>query len=353
MKRWMMMFGIVAMASLASPPAAWAEGADTSASTLTGHQAVDLLLSGSDGFSISVPDGQFEPIAEAIERDAKAQPEDARLALGMALVEQSRKNFKAARDEAERATKLDPKNADAFYWLGNTVFSGIGEAGMLDKASLASKGRKAYEKAIELDPNHFAARYAMAQFYAGAPGIAGGSDKKARAEADALLKIEGGAFYGQMVIGQLAAKDKKWDEMTSAYDAAHGAAGSDGQRAWALRANAWSLLDAKKDPAAALAVIERYVSVAEAGDVTARYFRGRALQDLGRHAEAAVEYRAAVDARPEAINSAYGLAECLEKSGDEAGALSAYETFVERHPDDKRTGDAKKAIKRLKKKASA
>lgn len=350
MKRWMML-GVVAMMSLA--PAAWAEGEAAATTTLTGHQAVDLLLSGSDGFSISVPNGEFEPIAAAIERDAKAQPQDARLALGMALVEQSRRNYKAARDEAERATKLDPKNAEAFYWLGNTVFSGIGEAGMLDKASLASKGRRAYEKAIELDPDHFAARYAMAQFYAGAPGIAGGSDKKARAEADALLKIEGGAFYGQMVIGQLAAKDEKWDEMTSAYEAAHGAAGSDAQRAWALRSSAWSLLDAKKDPEAALAVIERYVSVAEAGDVTARYFRGRALQDLGRYAEAAVEYRAAVEARPEAINSGYGLAECLEKSGDEAGALSAYETFVERHPDDKRAGDAKKAIKRLKKKASA
>ena len=87
--------------------------------------------------------------------------------------------------------------------------------------------------------------------------------------------------------------------------------------------------------------------------MTARYFRGRALQDLGRYAEAAAEYRAAVEARPEAINSGYGLAECLEKSGDEAGALSAYETFVERHPDDKRASDAKKAIKRLKKKASA
>jgi hypothetical protein len=42
----------------------------------------------------------------------------------MALVEQSRKTYKAARDEAERATKLDPKNAEALTRMLEQLDSG-------------------------------------------------------------------------------------------------------------------------------------------------------------------------------------------------------------------------------------
>ncbi len=329
--------------------------ARASGESMTGEAAVEALLAHSDGFRIGFPEGQQEAIIAAIERDSKLHPKDARLALGMALIEQTRDNPKAARDAAERAVELDGSSPVAQYWLGNAVFSTINDAGMLEKASLASKGRKAYEKAIELDPNFVPARFAIAQFYIGAPGIAGGSTKKAREEAEALLKIDGGAFYGQSLLGQLAAKDKKWADMEKAYAdaiaAAEKADGDDGagMRRSALTAWSWSLIDAKKDPAAALPVIERLASDLPPEDPTALFLRARALQGLERWAEAAADYRAALALRPEAVNSGFNLGLCLEESGDKAGALEAYEGFLERHPDEGRAGDAKKAVKRLKK----
>lgn len=331
-------------------PLLLAPSARAAEAALSGLQAVEFLLEHSDGFSIAVPAEQRDAIQSAIERDAAAQPADARLALGMALVKQMQGDNKAAREHAERAVKLSPDSADAHYWLGNTVFAGIGQAGMLDKASLASKGRKAYEKTIELNPAHAGARYALAQFYLGAPAIAGGSDRKAREEAQALLKIEDGAFLGRMTLGQLAAKEKKWDDMAREYAAAEQAAERDDRRAWALRSWAWSLIDSKKDPSAALPLIERYAAVAPPTDPTLHYFRGRAAQELSRPAEAAEHYRQALAISPNARNSGFALAECLEKAGDAAGALAAYEAFIERHKDDSRAGDAKKAVKRLKKK---
>lgn len=328
---------------------------ESAGEAMTGAAAVEALLAHSDGFNIGFPEGQQEAIIAAIERDAQVNPKDARLALGMALIEQTRDNPKAAREAAERAVELDPNSALAQYWLGNAVFGTINDAGMLEKASLASKGKKAYEKAVELDPNLVPARYAMAQFYIGAPGIAGGSTKKAREQAEALLTIDGGAFYGQSLLGQLAAKDKKWADMEKAYAAALAAAEeADADDAAALRRSAlmawsWSLIDAKKDPAAALPVIERMATDLPPDDPTALFLRARALQGLERWAEAAADYRAALALRPEAVNSGFYLGLCLEESGDKAGALEAYEAFIERHPDEDRVGEAKKAVKRLKK----
>ncbi len=66
---------------------------------------------------------------------------------------------------------------------------------------------------------------------------------------------------------------------------------------------------------------------------TARVILGSALQRQGRHAEAAAEFRAALETRPDAV-LAYGLlATSLAATGDRAGARSALEKLQRRFPD--------------------
>ncbi len=335
------LLGAAVPASLARDPGA--------SETLSGVVAAERLLASTDGVSLALPKEELDTLGSAIERDLRTNPNDARLQLAMAIIEQTRDNHKAARDHAEKATTLEPKNAEAHYWLGNVVFGGINDAGMLDKMSLASKGRKAYETAVELDPNHVGARYGLAQFYLGAPGIAGGSEKKAKENADALLTIEGGAFFGNMLQAQIASSDKKWDDVVKFYAAAENAAADDGERSWALRSWSWTLIDQKGDPQAAMPLVDRWQTIAEADDPTPPFVRGRALLDLGKPAEAAAEYRKVLAIRPDSANASFALADCLEKAGQQEDALAQYEAFLAKHGDDKRVGDAKKAIKRLKK----
>jgi hypothetical protein len=66
---------------------------------------------------------------------------------------------------------------------------------------------------------------------------------------------------------------------------------------------------------------------------TARIILGSALQRQGRHVEAAAEFRAALETRPDAV-PAYGLlAVSLAATGDRAGARSALESLQRLFPD--------------------
>lgn len=115
-----------------------------------------------------------------------------------------------AEKEFIEATKLDPKHADAFAWLGNTYGSEASNAGMLKAMGLASKMRAAWDKAIELQPDNLAARTGYLQFYLAAPGIAGGSIAKAREQLPYVAK--GDAYLGKLLEAQINRQDEKLAE---------------------------------------------------------------------------------------------------------------------------------------------
>jgi tetratricopeptide (TPR) repeat protein len=90
-----------------------------------------------------------------------------------------------------------------------------------------------------------------------------------------------------------------------------------------------------KQPQRALEVLEpvRRFDHAAVAEFWPAYLRGEALRALGRHAEAADEYRSVVDHRGELIDAPLyplahlGLARALASSGDRDGARLAYEKF--------------------------
>ncbi len=287
--------------------------------------------------------------AAALFTSALEQSPNARWELGLALVAFDARDFKKAELHAQRATELDPNSAEANYWLGNSLFSGINDAGLLEKGSIASKGRKAYERAVELDPNHVDARFSLAQFYIGAPGIAGGSNKKAKEQGEKLLTLDGGAVLGNLLLAQLAAGDDKWDEAAQRYAAAAAAAITDDDRLSARRAHASTLLRGKKDPKAALPLAESLVSEFPK-DVTSRYLLGLTRADLKDYTGAVEALAAARDMRPESANILYALAEAQRDAGLLEPALASYDMFVTKHEKDKRASDAKSEAKKLRKK---
>jgi len=58
--------------------------------------------------------------------------------------------------------------------------------GVMGKLGQAKRLRKAFQKAVALDPDNLRARNGLSQFYLQAPGIVGGSKKKALAEAQTI-----------------------------------------------------------------------------------------------------------------------------------------------------------------------
>jgi tetratricopeptide (TPR) repeat protein len=296
---------------------------------------------------------------KVLEAQAAKEPETAKwvFALGRtAAVEAGQASgdaAKAKRKEAlghlERAVAMQPGNADYLFWLGNASFESVDDVGMLSKMSLVSTGRKAFEKALAIDPGHVASHVGLAQFYTEAPGIAGGSIEKAKAEGRALLAIPGkrGEYQGHIVLAGIAAQKEDWAEMSKEFTAAETAEGDGADPVNALRSQAFLLLTKKKDPQAALPIAERYVKTAPADDLTALFLDGEIKRQLGRCADALPRFDQVLAKRAEARGSRWGAAVCREELGQKDAARRDYEEYARRFPDDARAKEAKAAAKRL------
>jgi tetratricopeptide (TPR) repeat protein len=93
-----------------------------------------------------------------------------------------------ALDSAEQAVELAPDDAQAQFWLGNSLGARIGQVNMLRKMAMAPDLRDAFEAAVRLDGNLLDARSALIQFYLQAPGAIGGGVEKAQAQVAEIAK---------------------------------------------------------------------------------------------------------------------------------------------------------------------
>jgi tetratricopeptide (TPR) repeat protein len=281
-----------------------------------------------------------------LEAAARADARNARWTLGLAIVAMQQRDSPKALELAERAAGLDPKSADIQYWLGMVTFANIGEVSLIRKGSVASRGKRAWERAIELDPNHADTHEGLAGFYTFAPGVMGGSLRKAREHADALLEIENAAHRGHSMHAAILAYDKKWADMGEAYRKAEAAAPDDEARRSVLRGHASSLLYQKEDPKAALVVIGPLLADS-AEDSSLHHLAGTAHQRLQQHREAAEAYERVLAINPEARNSRFAVAECYAALNEREKAIAAFQAFLARFPDDDRAKDATREVRRL------
>src|SRR5450432_898343 len=126
----------------------------------------------------------------------------------------------------EKAVGLSPDKSNYHLWLGRAYGEKADASSFFSAAGLAKKVRASFERAVELDPSNVPARSDLAEFYIEAPGIMGGGPDKARAQADAMLKIAPAKAH--WVLGRLAEKNKDTAaaerEFKAALDATHGGA---------------------------------------------------------------------------------------------------------------------------------
>jgi tetratricopeptide (TPR) repeat protein len=157
------------------------------------------------------PDAQqaFEKIAAADPKCADAQYFLAQLAL-------RRSDAEKAVDAAEKAAALAPNNADYQHTLGDAYGSSAQKASVFSKFGLAKKCLVAYQRAAELAPANVDFHQSLFEYYRQAPGIAGGGTDKARAEADAIKKLD--ALRGHLAFAALYVTDKKYDQALAEFD---------------------------------------------------------------------------------------------------------------------------------------
>lgn len=147
---------------------------------------------------------------------AAEKPDPAALHL-LSQVRLAQKNTKEAATLAEKAAQLAPTNADYHAQFGVALSARMPELGFMQQAMVAGKMRKAFEKAVELDPKNLSGLIGLARYFANAPEIAGGSLVKAAEFATRVKVID--AFLGELELGRIAERGEKFADALAHFQA--------------------------------------------------------------------------------------------------------------------------------------
>jgi len=226
----------------------------------------------------------------------------------------------------EKAVSLAPDNGLYHLWLGRIYGEKADRTNFFKAAGLAKKVRTEFERAVEFAPNNCEARIDLAEFYLEAPGIVGGGENKARAQADLLLTMNPGMAH--WVRARIAQKNKDMvtaeQEYRAAIEATHG-----GARAWLNLAGFYRHTGRLDEMEEALRTME-----------TRPVDRPAALMDgasmlfrTGRSYPMAVRLirsylTSATDEEWPAFKAHNLLGELLEKQGDRRAAAEEYRTAL-------------------------
>ena len=151
----------------------------------------------------------------ALEAAAREDPKDARAAVYLGRIFLTQEDLDTAVLWFEKAVALDAARSDNQLWLGRAYGSQALTANVFKQASLAGKVKKAFEKAVELDPNNVDARLALIDYFLQAPGIVGGSVEKAREQASEIGRLDG--LRGHRASGRIAEYEKNFAAALAAY----------------------------------------------------------------------------------------------------------------------------------------
>lgn len=94
-----------------------------------------------------------------------------------------------AEDWIEKALKQAPDNPLAHFVKGSVMANQASNSSIFSAYGYAKDSLKAFKKAVELAPDNVQFRYGLMQYYAQAPGIAGGSEKKALQQVEEIEKL--------------------------------------------------------------------------------------------------------------------------------------------------------------------
>lgn len=222
----------------------------------------------------------------------------------------------------EKAVSLESNSATYHHWLGRAYGEKADHSSFFTAAGLAKKVHTEFERAVDLNPDNQEARLDLAEFYLEAPGMVGGGQDKARAQAAILGKTNPSKEH--WVYARIAEKNKDAPvaekEYRTAIELSKGSSNCWLNLAMFLRKQQrYDEMDAAIRKATTPPVTPPEVLVDAAETLS------RAGRDFPLAIELVQRYLAGplVEEAP-AFKAQYLLGTLLEKQGDRQGAARAY-----------------------------
>jgi tetratricopeptide (TPR) repeat protein len=116
--------------------------------------------------------------------------------------------WSAAANACQQAVNLNSKNSDYYMWLGRVLGQEASHASFLSAYGDAKKSLAAMQTAVQLNPQNGPALSDLGDYYAQAPGIAGGGTDKAQQVASQLDKVD--AARAAQLRGDIAMAQKNY-----------------------------------------------------------------------------------------------------------------------------------------------
>lgn len=148
--------------------------------------------------------------------------------------------------ECQQAVNLDEQNSDDHMWLGRVLGQQASHASFVSAYGIAKHSLSEMQTAVKLNPQNGPALSDLGDYYAQAPGIAGGGTDKAQTIALQLDKID--SARAQQLRGDIAMAKKDYTTAETEYRQA-AAVSSEPAHYWTVLANfyrgrqRWSDLD--------------------------------------------------------------------------------------------------------------
>lgn len=245
---------------------------------------------------------------------------------------------------AEACVAARPQSARCHHLLGSLYGAMATSGGMSQGLKLAGKVKEHLSQAVTLDPKHFAMRSDLAQYYLQAPGIVGGSVRKARELASSYAATD--PARSRLLMATVHLYEKELPEAAAQLSAVQ--PGRDADLADDLNDSLSNLGFAQlqaPDLDAALKTFQRVV----ANDPThaiAQFGQGRVLLEMKRTDEAIASLERALQLNPK-LNAHYRLGIAYQAKGDKAKAAAAFKQALTQPLNDKAADDARKRLAAL------
>lgn len=245
---------------------------------------------------------------------------------------------------AIKAVEIDDSNSQYHYWLGQAYGLKAQKASIFSKFSYAKKCKKEWIKAVELDPENIEARMGLLNYYLQAPGIAGGSNKKAKQQAAEVIKID--PLRGHMAMAQIHEDEKDFSKAEQEYIKATEVNPEDTGPYYSL---GYFYQNREKYDKARETFFK--ILKIDSVDMGAYYQLGRTAVYSGENLKEGITYfKKYLEHKPKLNNPTWAYAHwrlgmVYEKLGNKEQAISEYEKAIELDPDNK---EAKESLKKVK-----
>lgn len=155
-----------------------------SLSSVLDAQETDQIKEGID----LIQNKEYEKAKIIFKKIMKGQPKNILANFNLGKIYYKVGDFENAVNFFNKAINLNNKNANYYIWLGKAYEGKLEDAGLFSFASITSKMKSNFEKAIEIDPDNIEARYELAKLLNNASPLVGGSDSKAREQLKEIQK---------------------------------------------------------------------------------------------------------------------------------------------------------------------